>query len=368
MLSRVLEFFCSSNLQKKRLHVVELGCGTGICGIMATKLGYRCTLTDRNSDLAALNINHLRTSSNMLDSDVEVYNLSWESSATAGTSLPVFEDDVPSISVNDLLSMRGCPDLIIGAEITCLRKQQPLLVNVIADLYESNPHALVLLSFDGLPGAPGCASAKEMIQRMTERGFRHMVVYVGTCDWTVEVAQQRDPDVASPTYTGKISKAYLRDLTSEYCDMKSPLMQTFLLHREVPQSSAGESGSNDSKCTAQSSHTQPAENYTKLSNDSSTHHIILFYRPSAVGVCSRCQEEYFCHPVLHPHQACVHHSNYFVCRFHPAETRCSINGLGDGLGYYGNGQEGYSATFWDCCGAEDSAAPGCCSGLHVPYS
>ena len=40
---------------------------------------------------------------------------------------------------------------------------------------------------------------------------------------------------------------------------------------------------------------------------------------------------------------------------------------GDGLGYYGNGEEGYEAKFWDCCGAEAETARGCGRGciLHI---
>lgn len=64
---------------------------------------------------------------------------------------------------------------------------------------------------------------------------------------------------------------------------------------------------------------------------------------------------------------CVHHTGLYVCRRHPAEIRCSVEGTGDGLGYYGNGLEGWEATFWDCCGREERDDPGCCISTHVKF-
>ncbi|KAJ1423342.1 hypothetical protein B484DRAFT_106436 [Ochromonadaceae sp. CCMP2298] len=52
VLSKVLEQLTPAG------HLVELGCGAGLAGIVASRLGFRATLTDRYADLAALNIAH----------------------------------------------------------------------------------------------------------------------------------------------------------------------------------------------------------------------------------------------------------------------------------------------------------------------
>jgi hypothetical protein len=100
---------------------------------------------------------------------------------------------------------------------------------------------------------------------------------------------------------------------------------------------------------------------------SGQHHIVAYYRHSAVNTCSRCCRQFFKLPSLNPSTACVHHAGFFVCRKHPAETKLSIEGKGDGLGYYGTGAEGFEAKFWDCCGSENPLATGCVSASHVPY-
>eukprot|EP01035_Chromulina_nebulosa_P025725 gene25725-33593_t len=100
----------------------------------------------------------------------------------------------------------------------------------------------------------------------------------------------------------------------------------------------------------------------------SMHHVTAFFRPEAVRTCQRCHSRFFVQPALHPPDSCKFHRGSYVCRRHPAETKCSIDGQGDNLGYYGTGKEGWAAEFWDCCGSEDPLAPGCCGDLHSPYS
>eukprot|EP01038_Epipyxis_sp_PR26KG_P016241 gene16241-22108_t len=61
------------------------------------------------------------------------------------------------------------------------------------------------------------------------------------------------------------------------------------------------------------------------------------------------------------------YGDIIICAEHPGESKCSITGHGDGLGYYGNGIDHWEAKFWDCCGSEDFSAHGCVYGTHIPY-
>lgn len=78
-------------------------------------------------------------------------------------------------------------------------------------------------------------------------------------------------------------------------------------------------------------------------------------------ICQHCLG----HFVVDRTQGCRYHPGLFVCRFHPNSARAS----GDGLGYYGDGakNDGWPAKFWDCCGSEDDAAPGCSVRDHASF-
>ena len=386
------------------LHVLELGCGTGLCGAVAAKMGCKSTLTDRSADLAKLNVD-LISSVPGVPLNIAVYDMPWESSlATAGdrpTSMDA-EGEEPVISVSSVLNLRGKVDVIVGAEITCLRKQQGLMVDTIVQLTANNPDAVVLLSFDSAPPPNGCLYEQDMLQRMEAVGFMHSVVYVAGCVWKTDLFT---PDTASrknaestenslPVH--KVSRAYLVDRTNEYQSAKQRLHFP-VGARNVSTSSEAKPAGLDCKdsvnvpsiiglaqdkstftgasslpslaslnfdCHAEAKSSGVSRTTT---SEEGVHHITAFYRPAAAHTCRRCQQQYFAHPALNPFHACRHHSGYFVCRYHPAETKCSINGHGDGLGYYGNGQEGYEAKFWDCCGSEDPAARGCCCRPHEAY-
>lgn len=86
---------------------------------------------------------------------------------------------------------------------------------------------------------------------------------------------------------------------------------------------------------------------------------------AALRTCRRCHARF--DPGRNEANACRFHRSIYVCRYHPAEVRSLNIGLGDGLGYYGNGEEGWDARFWDCCGAEDEGAPGCSAAPHEPF-
>jgi len=93
-----------------------------------------------------------------------------------------------------------------------------------------------------------------------------------------------------------------------------------------------------------------------------SHRVLLFFPQSALSTCRRCHRRFFSAPAaagaFNSPAQCRHHTELFVRRWHPCETRLDC-GAGDGEGYYGGGTEEYAATFWDCCGAESLDAPGC---------
>lgn len=375
-----LENFCNPlRIDNEELpHVLELGCGTGLCGFAAAQVGCKVTSTDRNSDLVALNIEHTMVGAR----DMTSYDLSWEASRTAeGT-----QTQGDTLTIADIVHKRGKVDVVIGAEITCLRKQQPILVDTIVQLIHHSPEAIVLLSFDDVPPPNGCNYEAEMLKHMRERGFRHEVVCVADIDWTIvstystgsSATAPGQPEGSETMLLRKVSTATLRDRTPEFVDVNNPLVLPFLggaaastvtLEEKAPSANTPPPPPHNS--SSSSGLASSAENNAavreKTTTERTTHHITLFYRPTAVSVCSRCQREYFRHPTLTPVTRCVYHGSYYVCRFHPAEVRCSINGQGDGLGYYGNGREGYPAKFWDCCGEEGFDARGCCEGVHMQY-
>lgn len=327
----------------------------------------------------------------------------WESS-TALSNADITITDEDHITAVDLVSLRGKVDIIVGAEITCLRKQQGLLTDTIVQLCESNSEAIVLLSFDGAPPPNGCMYQKDMIARMAAKGFQHSTVCAAECEWVNQVI----PNADNKTGSTKVSTAFIHDHTWKYPSARNrvsfpcfhevapAVAESKQSNAKVPQAKDNKENAHDKSNTKACYDDVPplphvgavdaeAKALAALSGDSSdaissgvkvahkttsektAHHIIAFYRPAAVNTCRTCQQQYFRLPGLNSPQACRHHAGLYVCRRHPGETQCSINGLGDGLGYYGNGQDHWKAEFWDCCGSEDPTAMGCCAARHVPY-
>lgn len=406
---------CNRNVEQ--LHIVELGCGTGLCGIVAAKLGFVSTVTDRCADLGRLNIINAfpeELNCNTPTADIKVFSMPWESSTTKSNADKVITDD-DHITAVELEALRGKVDIIVGAEITCLRKQQGLLSETIAQLCGSNSDAIALLSFDGVPPPNDCLYEKDMIQRMAEKGFRHSTVCAASCEWVSQLREFADTEgvITPPT---RVSTAYIHDHSGRYVDARNrvsfptrPVVTTALQQEAVsePKSTGNQSmeashlADKKTSCKASSSDIpfiprivddacfstaeaksppSPPQNSEEKGNsnakpvatrttkrEETTHHIIAFFRPAAVNTCRTCHQQFFRLSGFNSHQACRHHSGLFVCRRHPGETRCSINGLGDGLGYYGNGQDYWKAEFWDCCGSEDPTADGCCTSFHIPY-
>lgn len=378
--------------------VIELGCGTGLSGIVAALNGAKVLLTDRTVDLAEQNVAYCRlqfdpdrqhdadkTRGVNSSFDVRVRELCWEANK----------------SENHFFADTSTIDIIVGAEITCLRKQQQNLMETIKML--SGPNTVVLLSFDDIPMviSESCILAedeksstvgkplleelspsivvamskyeKEMNDRMKLAGFHRAVVCTANVEWHKEDAVDRNsvlPEIPNTfddfalvhqsisrekISVAKKAFATVDDMTSKYYN---DLQSISFPHLQLDDRSSLKVI--DSKKSSDASH--------------HTHHITAYYRPSAVSVCSRCHKKFLlvfnkyveeCNQSLG--SACRHHGGYYVCRYHPAELRLSIDGGGDGMGYYGNGKEGWEAKFWDCCGNEDINAPGCVLKNHLSY-
>jgi predicted nicotinamide N-methyase len=331
------------------VHVIELGAGSGLCGIAAFLMGCKVTVTDAFSDLAEINIKFLkeqllssRVPAELVDHLVAM-PLSWGS-----------EDGQAEA---ELVRHSGEADLIIGAEIACLRTRQEKLVETISRL--AGPQTLVLITFDDVASsndgneAPSSKHEPEFNERMKQKGFCKMVLFTASMEWRKKEATEDsskaggtmvDGDMAGTTIDG-----IYRDLTLSY-------------HSDIPSLALLKPSSSIYKSLlsnkSNSGHHKAVEENASSRDTSAVlskhlHHVVAYYRPSAARVCARCNRLYF--PALSKKSSsssssssggsscepsCRYHKGYFVCRRHPAEIRCSIDGTGDSLGYYGTGEEG----------------------------
>ncbi len=268
-------------INKSNCTIIELGCGVGICGLTALRLGHKCIITDREVDLVRENFESLKCTLPDADS-ATIVELEW------GTELMPF-------SIQESCSPEK---VIIGAEITCLINQQGRLIQTIESLYSSS--TVILLTFDG-----GSQPSKY------ETNFRRILAEKGYLSRTVSSGQVTESE----------HRPHLPDSNIDELLEPSDGRRTYFYLNE------------DENVQAHSHEASPYE--------CGKHHIVeMFYKSSAVHICSRCNMEYF--NIFNSMTACRFHSGLYVCRKHPAEIRCSIDGLGDGLGYYGNGREGTS--------------------------
>lgn len=306
------------------LHIAELGGGCGILGIACAEMGFKVTITDRNSDLAQLNVSKSGLEGK---ADIHAQDLEW-SDCTHGP-------------LQSLISTRGAPDILCGAEITCLRKQQVHLVETLRALAENNPSAIALLTFDGLPvgSQPASAYEQEFIDRMTSAGFQHTLVFAGSVEW-----EKKDKNEVTGLFRDQSAQCSAPGARMTFPSHPNRISPSSLPPPPPPRGS------------------QPDASAANVS-----HHVIAFYRPSSLLTCRHCHNRFPRLCALARLPTCRQHPGMYVCRYHPAELRCSISGLGDQLGYYSTGQEGWPATFWECCGSEDAKADGCKYGVHEAY-
>jgi hypothetical protein len=315
-------------------HVAQLQCGAGFSGLAAARAGYKVTLLDQNIARAERIIARMRQVDGILISaDVGTFTM------CGGPSV-----------VHSVLHQRGLPDIAICANIPAQQEEQLNLVDTITQLIELNPNMLVLMGFATTdPPNSVCTNEKEMQELMCERGFEHEVVCVGDVGWLTDSNKPTaasshghfDSDAPIPPLT-----VVFRDRTAEFVDAKNPLLVPF-----TPVNTDGEAvdrtvfSATDmmqrrQPCTKIGVGVTPPAVSTSVEENASgereTHRVVLFYRPTAVGVCDRCKAEYFLNPALLPTTRCVYHDSYFY------------------------------KSHWDCCGEVGFSAVGCCEAYHLP--
>ena len=371
------------------------------------------------------------------------------------------------------------PDLLLGAEVAVLLRQQEALVSTIHRL--AGPQSLILITADGKPSYPAKSKyEQELDAKFTSLGYKKAILAAGRVTWetlrvptadrgrtagtaaaidsagatgslqglqveenklelppavdaetekssgatlpcrrghSVKVATLRTYDVrvtgrtehgtgregeGSPIVlvaheaankmekdveglSGALTRSHLNDVPPPLPDEK---------HCSVQRSASSsykkeELSEEDTQCASARKKSSAAggkeedsgngggggdgEDEDEDEDDLSHHHINAYFKPSLLSTCARCHQPFFNNPRLFSNPArglfnpqlalCRYHPQYYVCRFHPAE----IGSSGDGLGYYGNGEDGYDASFWDCCNNSDRDAPGCMTGPHIVY-
>ena len=326
-------------------HVLELGCGAGLTGIVAGLQGAKVTLTDRTTDLAEENIS-------LLQKHLETKN--WQQQQQQQQQqqperFPGIRSYELSWGANDIekmiLSERGRIDIIIGAEIACLRKQQNNLMETIDAL--SDPSTIVLLSFDDPPvqisssilptenistsssadnGGLGIISKyeRELDEKMKAAGFHRAVVCTATVEWykkppvrppitpiaaasseifdAVDISNNCADKTVTETVTviednlndtvQRKSYAVVRDVTQLYYNDLSTVSFPCKIRHDTSSSSSSSSNeeNNDRNSSSLSSSSSPSSSSCTASH---THHITAYYRPSATAHCSECNQLHF---------------------------------------------------------------------------
>ena len=402
--------------------VIELGCGAGLSGIVAALHGANVIITDREVDLAEHNIR-------MFQDQRSKHSLVMCQRASGAMRCPP-----ANISASELLwgepvsnlTSSSYPDVIIGAEITCLRKQQDSLARTID--FISGPLSIILLSFDDLPAElpmrringddrshtleEGVIEKtreadthelltvskyeREMDQRMKLKGYNRAVICTARVDWRRDFRAPPQVPVCRPSFgtsegssiaaerlmssqilgSGRessseqttkpniISYATIRDISeSHYNDLGTILFPSLHIDNGISGSTVQTEGG----AGEISSH---------------THHISAYYRPSATSTCSRCHASFFyvlnkdCPSSSSSSSSssenssrglCRHHKSMYVCRYDTPERGLSENTSSHAQGGSDSSEDVSQRMFWDCCGLSDRNAPGCQWSRHVSY-
>ena len=300
--------------------LLGLGEGAGLTSISCSK-SMKSTQdnitvigTDRYIDLLDINIRN-----NNLQDKIKSKILNW---------------DNPEQSILDLEDLEENM-IIFGVEIACLVKQQHKLINTIKHICKSSSNSIILITFDDQPSNQSNYE-KQFIQLMKNENYAHAVIFTGSVQWDLYQ-----------------NNAFLYDYTNRYYNDLNHV--AFPRIREQKEKEIVQPNNKDQN---------PPIPFKDNLTSTNTHHIIAFYKVAKVSTCKNCNKSFF--PFLN--DKCLHHQGYYVCRYHPSETKSNINGLGDFEGYYCGGKEGYEAKFWDCCGKIDKNAPGCNISYHEAYS
>lgn len=311
--------------------IVELGCGAGLSGIVAAIRGSKTEISDRVVDLAEENIAYCRNQieterqglydTGILPSreetkfDIRAYELAWGL------------DDQMENRKND-------PDLILGSEITCLRKQQQDLMRTIDML--AGQKSVVLLSFDDLPMPTSGKNEserensdftsskctvntvslyeREFENRMSAAGFNRAVVCTAAVDWvkgnvaegsivstpsstegmgnavqfTLEHASSScvtgtSRNIHTDTRNLKKSHAVIHDITNQHYNNLDSVSFPCLI----------DTACNKNYRCNEAAHLFQHLHQPLLVTSHHVHHITAYYRPTAVSTCTRCHKSYF---------------------------------------------------------------------------
>jgi hypothetical protein len=309
-------------------HFIELGCGTGLCSIVASKSNrisrnIKFSATDRYIDLLDINIEN-----NNLKDEITSDTLNW---------------DNPNES--NICNNKNNSDkyqIIYGVEIACLINQQHKLINTINKLYNDN--SIILITFDDTPSQQSNYE-KQFIKIMQKENFVCSVIFTGSIEWD---SNKKD--------------AYITDLTNKFHNDLNKLAFPIQCKTNYGINIMNDK-IDESKIDSKNDDKIPPIPSIDSHQRQNLHHVMAFYKVKSLLTCKNCHKSY----VPFMGDKCLTHSGLFVCRWHPSETKLNINGLGDGEGYYG-GKEDYEAKFWDCCGIEDRNAIGCKYNYHQSYS
>jgi Lysine methyltransferase len=322
--------------------VVELGCGAGLSGIVAALRGSRTEISDRVVDLATENIAYCRD-----QLETGPYNLfdNGAINSAKGTKFDICAYEISWGLEDNAESTTDHPDLILGAEITCLRKQQPDLMKTIEVL--AGPKTLILLSFDDLPMPISMPTSgtnrseregsdvangrcpvdavsmyeREFDGRMQAAGFNRAVVCTAAVDWFKEnvregsaisarSSSERNPvqltvghsssncdiggantDAQNQTKALKKSHAVVSDLTSQHYYNHDIVSFPSLFN--VSGNKNGPYGKPPLCVDLSDDAAHPAQQHQPfLAISHHVHHITAYYRPTAVSICTRCHKSY----------------------------------------------------------------------------
>ena len=136
--------------------LLELGCGSGLCGICIAADCAVVITTDQEIDLVQQKLS-LNPHNNL-----SAVTLQWG-------------DELGELSDQHW-------DVLFGAEITCLKSQHDSLVDTIDRL--ADDRTIILLTFDESWSNSGdIVYKRSFIERMTTRGFKHKPILDGEVSW-----------------------------------------------------------------------------------------------------------------------------------------------------------------------------------------
>ena len=279
-----IEAFLNSLLltNDRQLKVIELGCGTGLASIALslTRPNLDIIMTDREIDLAQSNLT-LLLSHHFAPPPVNI--------RVAPLTWGCIDNCTQENHILTMLNDR--PDIIYGCEITCLRKQQPALIQSI--LYLMKPTTLLIFSFDEGPQPSTCSAESDMDKQLLCNslgnalgqglGFIKKTIWHGKCQWTTVFNRSKHTDTTTTTTT----TTGTHTIQSQHNTIDSDILNKLWtkcgkLHRSHT-TSPEPLPPLPRKISYSTLYTtcREGQNYD-LCDDMTEHHIVVYYKPEAV--------------------------------------------------------------------------------------